>query len=52
MRIKIFKSELLKEVEMEINNFLMERKDIKVVDIKEVHNTRFYVFMLIYECKE
>jgi len=41
--------ENLKESEREINNFLSERKDIKVIDIKEVYSNRNYIFMLTYE---
>ncbi len=49
MRIKIFRCDSLKDSEMAINNFLSERKDIKVIDIKEIYNQRIYVFMVIYE---
>jgi hypothetical protein len=50
MKIKIFKDESIKNVEHEINDFLADRKDIKVVDIKEVWSRNLYIFMVLYEC--
>ncbi len=49
MRVKIFRSEAIKEVESDINSFLSDRKDIKVIDIREVDSRTFYIFMILYE---
>lgn len=51
MRVKIVKGESTKEVENELNNFLSDRKDINVIDIREVDSTRSFIFMIMYEHK-
>ncbi|MES2345356.1 MAG: hypothetical protein V4494_05420 [Chlamydiota bacterium] len=49
MRVKILKGESTKEVEREINDFLADRNDIEVIDIKEVSSQRMYIFIVIYK---
>jgi len=49
VKVRIVRSETIKEIESEINNFLSDRKDIKVVDIREVYSKNFYIFIILYE---
>jgi hypothetical protein len=49
MKIKIFRSESSREIESDINHFLSDRKDIKVIDIREVDSQRYFIFMVLYE---
>lgn len=52
MRVKIFKADSLSSVERDMNLFLSERKDILVVDIRELRSTEAWVFIILYEIKE
>jgi len=52
MRVKIFKAENLSDVERDMNLFLMERKDIRVTDIRELKINTNCVFIILYEIKE
>ena len=52
MRIKIFSAQDKYNVERDINLFLSERKEIKVIDIKELHSTQTWTFLVMYEIKE
>lgn len=52
VRIKIFGSVNKFDVERDINLFLSERKDIKVIDIKELNSTQTWSFLVMYEIKE
>jgi hypothetical protein len=52
MRVKIFKAENLSDVERDMNLFLMERKDIRVTDIRELKSNTNWVFIILYEIKE
>lgn len=49
MKVKIFREETSKGLESEINSFLSDRKDIKVIDIREIRSTQKYIFMILYE---
>jgi hypothetical protein len=49
MKVKMIASESLLEVEHEINNFLSDRRDIKVIDIREISSDRRFIFMVMYE---
>lgn len=52
MKVKIVRGESSRETESEINNFLSDRKDIKVIDIREVNSNTMFIFMIMYEYKQ
>jgi len=52
MRIKIFRAETTVDIERDMNLFLMERKDIRVTDIRELKSNTNWVFIILYEIKE